>query len=774
MAKGGNSHRNTLKNDHKPFKSKHATKGQLKNQYKGKVEKTTSNNKQNKALSKLERKNLLKQTREQKILETKLTKKLFEGNSGASKIITIICLTKDISPETIANQLFDTEESQEKIQFNHPSINNIKINKFKTNLKVVIPDHNNFLQVLDCARVSDFIIFGLSAKSEVEPDFGETILRALLAQGIGSVLGVVPNLVSSYPKRNFQLDVRQSLQSFFNHFFPVEDNKLFALENETESSNCLRYLCQKFPQSINWRDSRGWVVADKVYVDDSYDGIVIEGTCRGTGLNVNRLVHIPNYGDFQVDKIEKIKRINNNKRNEMSIDEDVEDSYLPDSSQDDLDELNPIDPGEGNEDEDMWDGEENNSLGVKSEGKIYFNDAQNEQNGVKRVPKGTSEYQSRWFVDDVLDEDASDLEEEPQIEERDEKIIDNDGENTTDYMTDYAESEMHIDLSPEEEQRQLEEYRSKLAKEDLEFPDEIELHPNELAREKLGQYRGVKSLGNCEWDVNEENPNKPEIWNQLFKVSNFKATKNRVNKEFIKNIEVQSGSYIRIFIRAPKTISENHNPSTPFVVFELLRDEHKLAITNFSFENWEEYDTSIPNKESMVVQYGPRRQVINPIFNQASNNSNNVHKQENFQHQGMTTIATAITPICFTNSPVIYFKINPENEQKIEFIGKGTYLGSDYSRIIVEKIILTGHPLKIHKNLVTIRYMFFNPEDVNFFKAIQLFTKSGRTGYIKESLGTHGYFKATFDGKLTSQDVVGMSMFKRVYPEMSRSFSEYE
>ncbi|KAI5957171.1 TSR1 [Candida jiufengensis] len=768
MAKGGNSHRNTLKNDHKPFKSKHATKGQLKNQYKGKVEKTTTNNKQNKTLNKLERKNLSKQLKDQKILETKITKKLFEGNSGAAKIITIICLTKDISPETIANQLFNSEDQETNIQFSHPSINNLKINKFKTNLKIVIPDHNNILQVLDSARISDFIIFGLSATSEVEPDFGETILRALLAQGIGSVIGVIPNLITAYPKKNLQLDVKQSLQSFFNHFFPVEDNKLFSLENDSENSNCLRYLCQKFPQSINWRDSRGWVVADNLYVNESYDGIIVEGTCRGTGLNVNRLVHIPNYGDFQVDRVEKIKKSTNSKRNEMSIDEDIEEGFVPNVTQDSLDELNPIKDEHNENDDIMWEDEDMNDLGVRSEGKIYFNDDGIKTNEPKKVPKGTSEYQSRWFVDDVLDEDASDLEEEqPSIAEVEENIDEQmDQDNET--MSTYAESEMHIDLSPEEEQRQLEEYRN-LAKDDLEFPDEIELHPHDLAREKLKNYRGVKSLGGCDWDVNEENSDRPLEWNELFKVSNFKATKNRINKDFIKNIEVQSGTYIRIFIKAPKVIATNYNTTKPFVLFELLHDEHKLAITNFSFENWEEYEEPIPNKESIIVQYGPRRQIISPLFNQASNNSNNVHKQENFQHQGMTTIATAITPICFTNSPVIYFKMNNE---KVEFLGKGTYLGGDYSRIVVERIVLTGHPVKIHKNVVTIRYMFFNAEDINFFKAVQLFTKSGRTGYIKESLGTHGYFKATFDGKLTSQDIVGMSMYKRVYPEMSKMFIE--
>jgi len=66
--------------------------------------------------------------------------------------------------------------------------------------------------------------------------------------------------------------------------------------------------------------------------------------------------------------------------------------------------------------------------------------------------------------------------------------------------------------------------------------------------------------------------------------------------------------------------------------------------------------------------------------------------------------------------------------------------------------------------------MFFNREDVEWFKALQLWTKRGRSGYIKESLGTHGYFKATFDGKINPQDAVGVSLYKRVWPRGARAW----
>lgn len=43
-----------------------------------------------------------------------------------------------------------------------------------------------------------------------------------------------------------------------------------------------------------------------------------------------------------------------------------------------------------------------------------------------------------------------------------------------------------------------------------------------------------------------------------------------------------------------------------------------------------------------------------------------------------------------------------------ELVSTGTFLNPDTTRVIAKRIILTGHPFKVHKKTATVRYMFFN------------------------------------------------------------------
>lgn len=47
----------------------------------------------------------------------------------------------------------------------------------------------------------------------------------------------------------------------------------------------------------------------------------------------------------------------------------------------------------------------------------------------------------------------------------------------------------------------------------------------------------------------------------------------------------------------------------------------------------------------------------------------------------------------------------------------------------------TGFPVRVHKKRATVRYMFHHPDDVRWFRPVELSTRSGRRGRITEALG---------------------------------------
>ncbi|KAG0672388.1 ribosome biogenesis protein tsr1 [Maudiozyma exigua] len=783
----GHSHRSAFGKNHKSFKSKHASKGALKRLFKGKVERDPINGKTIKAVSKQQRRNKSKQIRSVKILESIENRKLFEGSNGAAKVITVVPLTPDVDATTIVQGLLGSSDLDmnellvSKETGNVPSVRDYNIKKFKSKLKVIVPDMSNFLHILDCAKVADFVIFGLSGTAEVDEEFSEQVVRALELQGISSVMGVVTNLSAVHPKEKFQLDVKQSLESYFKHFFPNEE-KIYNLEKASDSLNALRQLCQKMPRPVTWRDQRGYLVADAIDYQPGQDGngdLVISGTVRGVGFDANRLIHIPDLGDFQLSGIEKISASSRTKKpkNDDPIESlDLETQFMSDGLRDSLDIYAPQSMESQYDDDDESDFEYDDLKTARFDDHGFLPGDKEQQRNV-RVPKGTSDYQAKWYLDDVVDPNVNDDEED---EDEDEDIMiddgdiipDNDMQMDNDDYEDAQDEEAFVDLSPEEEERQLAEYRE-LEKEDREFPDEIELHPTESGIERLKRYRGLKNLYNCVWNVDEKDPNCPEEWKRVLRVGNYKNTSNRLIKEAKNKAQVIAGDRIVLHINFPQQLLEKIvDPSQLlFAVYGLLYHEHKNAVVNFSLKRWEEYDRPVPAREPLIVQYGVRRYTIHPLFSGTTNTPNNVHKFEKFLHPETLSVATCIAPVDFTQSPAIFFKPNINDSKGIELVGQGTFLNADHTRVLAKRAILTGHPFRFHKSVVTVRYMFFNSEDVEWFKSIPLFTKSGRTGFIKESLGTHGYFKATFDAKLSAQDVVAMSLYKRMWPMPSLSWT---
>jgi len=278
------------------------------------------------------------------------------------------------------------------------------------------------------------------------------------------------------------------------------------------------------------------------------------------------------------------------------------------------------------------------------------------------------------------------------------------------------------------------------------------------ARVRFQKYRGLKSYRTSEWDPKE---NLPLDYSRIYQFSNFSRTRKRTLKEEIEGC-ANPGRYVTIHIAdVPIAFMEKYTPGMPVVMFGLLPNEQRMSVVHFIIKRTATNNEPIKSKERMIFHVGYRRFAACPIYSQHTNADK--HKYERFLRSESTVIATVYAPIIFPVASVMMFKEQESGQH--ELIATGSVLSVNPDRIITKRIVLSGHPLKINTRSAVIRYMFFNREDIHWFKPVEVRTKYGRRGHIKEPLGTHGHMKVIFDKPLKSMDTVLMQLYKRIFPK---------
>lgn len=143
-------------------------------------------------------------------------------------------------------------------------------------------------------------------------------------------------------------------------------------------------------------------------------------------------------------------------------------------------------------------------------------------------------------------------------------------------------------------------------------------------------------------------------------------------------------------------------------------------------------------------------------------------KYMRFLRNDTSAIASLYLPIVFSPCKILMFTPT-KGSSDLDLLATGHALPPNPLTVILKRIILTGYPLKVHKKKAVIRYMFFNPRDVKYFKPVELYTKFGMRGHIKNSLGTHGLMKCQFNDFIKSNDTVCMPLYKRKYPQWNEA-----
>jgi len=353
---------------------------------------------------------------------------------------------------------------------------------------------------------------------------------------------------------------------------------------------------------------------------------------------------------------------------------------------------------------------------------------------------------------------------EGDAEEKEGIVGSSDGES--DNQEDDAKDEQFVeDLNKMSQKHQRHTNLEARDREDMDFPDEVDT-PLKDARKRFQKYRGIKSLKNCDWDPYE---NLPVEYAKIFRFQNIQGELKQ-QREVAENEGLPiNGTYICIVLEVEQAEAFDQIKAAMthgLTVSTLFPHECKVSTMHFKIKRTLENAEIVPSKALMEFSCGFRRTVIRPTFSMELNaaGKNDKLKFMRFLRKDTAVVATAYCPIFYSPCKVICFTKRPGQPVAMNVVASGVTLQPDPLKIILKRIVLTGYPLRCHKKKATIRYMFFEPKDIKYFRPVELYTAAGLRGHIKDSLGTHGLMKCHFNDHIKQDDVVCMPLYRRVYP----------
>nr|ODO01070.1 hypothetical protein L204_01795 [Cryptococcus depauperatus CBS 7855] len=751
MGASDHHHRSTLKQVNKKSSHKHASKGSdLVDGIAGKISKegVSHAKKTANSLSKGDRLNAAAQKKRLQHKSGTEDAKLFSvARSGGHvpRIVTLVPLASSLLPAIFLSRLLlsfglsDLDYDEACSSLSNCGTYLFQVPRFQTSLQVNILPYKSLYSTLDAVLVSDYVIPLMSSVDEVDNE-GETVLRCLQGQiGNAEVVACVQSPQSDSNQKNSLHPIRKSLLSFIKYFFPSV-NKVYSSDTPNDSILLARALCEAVPRHNKGINSHAYLVAETHNMvtwtseegdkEDAKGLLEVVGIIRGGGrFSADRLVHIPGSGDYQLDAILPAPRTSN----DAALLEGSSPLSLPTDNADDL-------------------------TATQTGSETFVNKQ------VMQVDSLMSDSISKRGVmvesdenDIALDSsnshsDSSDLDHE----ELDHELVDDTQlQDNTLGVSEEKENQIS-DVKPCNEDA-VEQYTL--------FPDEVDTPQHIPARTRFQRYRGLKSFRTSPWDPYDD---LPTDYARIFRFENYLATKKEVEHEALYD-GVESGTRVKLVIRnVPRAVARLRDAHLPLIVHSLLRHEHKQSVLHFVVQRNTEYSNPVMAKKQLILCVGPRRFSVNPLYSQhvggQVKGANDVHKSEKFLKSSTAAVLTTFAPIWFGKKSCLVLKDGGTSSVP-SLVATGSFLSPDPSRIIAKRIVLTGHPVQIHKKTATIRNMFFNCEDIEYFKSIELYTKYGRTGHIQESLGTHGHYKAHFDGPLQQMDTICMSLYKRQFPK---------
>ncbi|PRQ16479.1 putative ribosome biogenesis protein BMS1/TSR1 [Rosa chinensis] len=727
-----------------------------------------------------------KMVREQKRAALLKEKRASSGSASPPRVIVLFGLSADVKLSSLSEDILSLLSPQGY----GGALPTVASPEYRLRATVLQAPHGDLQSCLEMAKVADLIAFVASATSSCEGEsdyidsFGSQCLSVFRSLGLPSTVVLIRDLPTEAKRRH---ESKKTCSSSLASEFP-EDCKFYPADTKDELHKFMWLFKEQRLSVPHWRSQRPYLMAQKVEMveDDMNPGtstLLLTGYVRARSLSVNQLVHVSGAGDFQLCKMEILKDprpLNARKEQDVMDADEVDDvvvrSLVPDPLKQEALLVENVPDSLDNEQ--TWPTEEEMADAEKN---------QKQKKRRKRIlPRGTSEYQAAWIINDT-DEEESGTDEEVDDMVMDETESGHPGEEGN--HSDLSDDQASLDLRDSDKEtdadsvmmdgenltkEQLEDEIKKIKEahaDDEEFPDEVDTPLDFPARKRFAKYRGLKSFRTSSWDPKESLP--PE-YARIFAFDNFNRTQKSILAKALAMEQeneddcATASTYARLYIKeVPNTVASKlcmRANTMPIIACGLLQHESKMSVLHFSLKKHDTYSDPIKTKDELIFHVGFRQFVARPIFS-TDNMSSDKHKMERFLHPGRFSMASIYAPITFPALPLIAFKSSKGEATAPTVAAVGSLRSIDPDRIILKKIILTGYPQRVSKKKAAVRYMFHNPEDVRWFKPVEVWTKCGRRGRIKEPVGTHGAMKCILNGTLQQNDTICMSLYKRAYPK---------
>ncbi|KAK1747129.1 40S ribosome biogenesis protein, Bms1/Tsr1 family [Skeletonema marinoi] len=579
-------------------------------------------------------------------------------------------------------------------------------------------------------------------------------------------------------------------------------------QSETSCAALIRMLCTMSASGTSWvADSpRPFLITDgsdsapckdikAVQYDEMTQELKLTGYIRGNSpWNVNHLAHVPHLGTFAVKHVKlagsgsggdqlppivamgRKQRVKKNDGNVTMSSNSSSDGgiLLAESNPEERESLEMFASPDSLEGEQNLIGFDDDGFDLEGDGDD-LNDASGKKSDV--FEPGTSP----WL--DAIGEDEEDAEDRGELAYA---LNKKNGDATTVGGGD-AFMDDDVDVNAEEK-RTLLAQRKQDRESDLQFPDEVDHEEEGAARDRYARYRSIKSFRKSYWDPKE---NLPDSYGAVYHFSSFKATQKDVmldmkdmsdivmkkgcgvgvssgkdgdavmddsedeEEEALARACVPSGAYVTITLSGvPSQSYARLSPDTILAAVSLLPHENKASVLHMglsqSLKCENDPEVPIKSKDVLTFRCGWRTWQSRPVFSQNNLNSDK-HKFERYMPTGGPSLLA---------------------HKRREFLAHGSMLGADADRIVLKRIILTGYPTRVHKRHATVKYMFYNPDDVRWFMPAGLTTKHGLQGNIVQSVGDHGVMKCLFNAPIKQHDTVCLALYKRVYPKLAPTGDE--